>query len=157
MMGVRGPRSLLTLACFGLAALAGGCAGGTAVDGSGSGAGGATASGREADADLKRAYEEHDSNLQVEDEGTVLRILSDDSEGDRHQRFIVRLASGQTLLVAHNIDLAPRIPDLREGDTVAFKGEYEWSEQGGTIHWTHRDPDGDHAAGWLWHDGQRYE
>jgi hypothetical protein len=61
------------------------------------------------------------------------------------------------LLVAHNVDLAPRVRDLRGGDTVAFSGEYEWSEQGGTIHWTHRDPDRNHVAGWIWHDGHVYQ
>ncbi len=86
-----------------------------------------------------------------------MRILADDTEGGRHQRFIVRLASGQTLLVAHNIDVAPRVEDLREGDTVAFRGVYEWSDEGGTIHWTHRDPNGVHAPGWILHGGRTYE
>jgi Protein of unknown function (DUF3465). len=50
--------------------------------------------------------------------------LPDDEQGSRHQRFILRLASGRTLLVAHNIDLAPRIDGLQVGDQVAFSGEY---------------------------------
>jgi hypothetical protein len=86
-----------------------------------------------------------------------VRVLIDDEEGSRHQRFILRLPSGQTLLVAHNIDVAPRVQDLRPGDTVAFRGVYEWSAEGGTVHWTHRDPDGSHAAGWLRHAGRRYD
>ena len=95
--------------------------------------------------------------LEVEGAGRVERLLADDEEGSRHQRFILRLASGQTLLVAHNIDVAPRIADLRVGDGVAFRGVYEWSEQGGTVHWTHHDPSGDHAAGWLRHGGRTYQ
>ena len=89
--------------------------------------------------------------------GEVLRILSDDIKGSRHQRFILRISSGQTLLVAHNIDLAPKIQPLRTGDTVEFYGEYEWNNKGGVVHWTHRDPNRKHIDGWLLHDGKRYE
>jgi len=89
--------------------------------------------------------------------GTVSRILTDDNEGSRHQRFILRLDSGRTLLVAHNIDLAPRLAALREGDTVSFYGEFESNPQGGVIHWTHNDPQGRHTAGWLEHNGRRYQ
>ncbi len=84
-------------------------------------------------------------------------MLADDNEGARHQRFIVRLDSGQTLLVAHNIDIAPRVEGLAAGDVVAFRGVYEWNAEGGTVHWTHRDPGGVHAAGWLRYDGRLYE
>ena len=55
---------------------------------------------------------------QVQGSGTVSRILADDNGGSRHQRYILRLDSGKTLLVAHNIDLAPRVAGLRDGDTV---------------------------------------
>jgi len=87
----------------------------------------------------------------------VTRILSDDNDGSRHQRMILRLASGRTLLIAHNIDLAPRVPSLKTGDTLLFYGEYEQNEQGGVIHWTHNDPQGRHVAGWLEHNGRRYQ
>ncbi len=109
------------------------------------------------DQQIGRAYENRQSNLQVRGEGIVRRVLSDDTRGRRHQRFILELASGQTLLVAHNIDIAPRIEGLRQGDTVAFYGEYEWNDRGGVIHWTHHDPDGRHADGWLKHDGITYQ
>ena len=94
---------------------------------------------------------------QVQDSGKVIRILADDDDGDRHQRFVLETSSGRTLLVAHNIDLAPRIASLSTGDTVAFYGEYETNSQGGVIHWTHHDPQGRHVAGWLEHRGQRYQ
>ena len=103
------------------------------------------------------AFNEWKSGNQVQGSGMVIRILSDDNEGSRHQRFIVRLNTGQTLLVAHNIDLAPKISSLREGDTVSFNGEYEWNEEGGVVHWTHRDPQRRHVSGWLKHNGQMYQ
>ena len=109
------------------------------------------------DAMLQQAYESRQSDLQVQGSGQVIRILPDDNEGSRHQRFIVRLASNQTLLIAHNIDLAPRIHSLAVGDTVDFFGEYEWNSQGGVLHWTHHDPKERHAHGWLKHQGRTYQ
>ena len=106
---------------------------------------------------LQQAYQNRQSNLQIQGSGRVIKTLPDDTQGSRHQRFIVKLASGQTLLFAHNIDLAPKIRGLKKGDTIAFNGEYEWSEQGGVIHWTHKDPSRHHVDGWLEHNGQRYE
>ena len=103
------------------------------------------------------AFEEEKSGIQVEGEGIVIKILPDDNDGSRHQRFILRLDSGQTLLIAHNIDLAPRVSSLSEGDSVAFYGVYEWNSKGGVIHWTHHDPNGRHVAGWLQHKGKTYQ
>src|SRR5262249_55178173 len=88
------------------------------------------------------AFQKKKRNVQVEGEGVVERILADGLAGGRHQRFIVRLGSSQTLLIAHNIDLAPRVAGLQEGDSIAFYGEYIWNSQGGIIHWTHHDPQG---------------
>ncbi|HMN45594.1 MAG TPA: DUF3465 domain-containing protein [Povalibacter sp.] len=117
----------------------------------------AGASESNAETVLARAFENQQSNLQIRAQGVVRKLLSDDRQGSRHQRFLLELGSGQTLLIAHNIDLAPRIESLREGDTVAFFGEYEWNDKGGVIHWTHRDPQGRHPDGWLEHNGRRYQ
>ncbi len=89
-------------------------------------------------------------------EGKVIRLLSDDTEGSRHQRFIIRKADNSTLLIVHNIDLAPRVP-VAIGDTVAFCGEFVWNEKGGLIHWTHRDPQNRHFHGWLRHKDRYYD
>lgn len=43
----------------------------------------------------------------------VVRVLADDERGSRHQRFIIRPDSAQTLLVAHNIPLSTAV---RSGD-----------------------------------------
>lgn len=94
---------------------------------------------------------------QVSGTGTVIRILPDDTSGDRHQRFLLRLQSGATLLVAHNIDIAPRVEPLHEGDTVEYKGEFAWNPKGGVVHWTHHDPAGRHPDGWLRHDGRTFQ
>lgn len=109
------------------------------------------------DSPIGRAFASRTSDVQVEGEGTVIRVLPDDVDGSRHQRFIVQLASGQTLLITHNIDVAPRIAGLEVGDSVGFNGEYVWNEKGGVIHWTHHDPQGRHVAGWIMHNGKRYQ
>lgn len=98
-----------------------------------------------------------DAGKQIRESGVVVRVLSDDNTGSRHQRFILRLASGQTLLVAHNIDLAPRITGIAINDKVEFYGEYEWNSQGGVVHWTHNDPNGRHTNGWLRSKGRSYQ
>lgn len=103
------------------------------------------------------AFRNGRSNVQLGGEGRVVRVLSDDNKGSRHQRLLIELASGHTLLIAHNIDLAPRIKNLREGDVLEFYGEYEWNAKGGVIHWTHHDPKGKHPGGWLKHQGQVYQ
>lgn len=103
------------------------------------------------------AFKARQSDVQVRGQGVVIKLLSDDNKGSRHQRFILRLASDRTLLVAHNIDLAARIDSLREGDEVEFFGEYEWNDKGGVLHWTHDDPQGRHVAGWLRHRGIVYQ
>ena len=86
----------------------------------------------------------------------VVRELRDDLEGSRHQRFILQVEPSLTLLISHNIDLAPRVP-LRAGDSISFRGEYEWNDRGGVVHWTHHDPRGRRRGGWIEHDGRRYE
>jgi len=106
---------------------------------------------------IGRAFASRTSDIQVEGEGTVIRLLPDDQNGPRHQRFIVQLASGQTLLITHNIDIAPRINGLEVGDSVRFNGEYVWNAKGGVIHWTHHDPQGRHVTGWVAHNSKTYK
>lgn len=108
-------------------------------------------------AQISSAYENRLSNLQVEGSGLVEKVLRDDLEGSRHQRIILRISESQTVLIAHNIDLAPRIENINKGDRLDFFGEYEWNNKGGVIHWTHRDPGGKHVDGWLKHQGKLYQ
>ena len=112
---------------------------------------------RSAQSEVDAAFRDRRSSIQVAGSGVVSRILKDGLEGGRHQRFILTLASGTTLLVAHNIDIAPRIQNLSLGDTVSFVGEYEWNKRGGVLHWTHRDPANRHPHGRLEHEGKVYQ
>ena len=106
---------------------------------------------------LQQAFENREHELMISGRGRVEKVLRDDNDGSRHQRFIIKLASGQSLLIAHNIDIAPRVKPIKAGDMIEFHGMYEWNDRGGVIHWTHHDPDGSQEGGWLVHEGKRYE
>ncbi len=110
-----------------------------------------------ADDQAAKAFADQAEGRLISVQGTVDRLLSDDRDGSPHQRFVVRTASGQTLMVAHNIDLAPRLDGLRRGDVVTLYGEYVWNNKGGLMHWTHRDPSGRHASGFIEWQGRRYQ
>ncbi|MBI2178351.1 MAG: DUF3465 domain-containing protein [Candidatus Tectomicrobia bacterium] len=104
---------------------------------------------------LREAFERRRSGVWLRARGEVSRLLRDDLEGQRHQRFILRLPDGMTVLISHNIGLAPRVP-AGKGDAVEVFGRYEWNKRGGVIHWTHRDPKGRREGGWIEHKGERY-
>ena len=106
---------------------------------------------------ISNAFKNNRSGIQVSGSGKVIRILSDDTDGSQHQRFILKLASNQTILIAHNIDLAPRVESLKVGDTISFYGVYEWNSKGGTVHWTHHDPKRRHVGGWLKKGSKTYK
>jgi len=96
----------------------------------------------------QRQYDRHDSSTWIESSGIVMRLLTDDHEGARHQRFVLDMRNGQSLLVAHNIDLVRRVP-LGMGDKISFRGLYEWNDLGGVVHWTHHDPRGVEEGGYI--------
>jgi hypothetical protein len=103
------------------------------------------------------AFENQKSDIQIRGEGVVIRLLSDDLVVPRHQRFIIRISPKQTLLVAHNTDIADRVPNLQIDSTIEFYGEYVWNAEGGVIHWTHHDPEYGHTDGWLKYAGTTYQ
>jgi hypothetical protein len=103
------------------------------------------------------AFRAHRSGVTLVAEGRVRRILADDRSGSRHQRFILQTISGHSLLIVHNIDLAPRIAGLQPGEALTIRGEYVWNPQGGLMHWTHHDPSGRHSPGYIERSGHRYD
>ena len=106
--------------------------------------------------DIRSLYDAQRSGVMVSTVGYVTRILKDDNDGSRHQRFLIEVPENLTLLVAHNIDLAPRVPIEME-DQVSIHGQYEWNHKGGLLHWTHHDPNKNHPEGWIMHQGKKYE
>lgn len=103
------------------------------------------------------AYKQELDDVFIEDTGEVVKLLKDDNDGSRHQRFIVKIPNGKTVLIAHNIDLAPRIDEIKVGETINFRGEYVYNTKGGIVHWTHHDPAGRIAGGWIHYQGKEYQ
>lgn len=106
---------------------------------------------------VSEAFRDQLQEVLVEGSGTVVKILPDDNKGSRHQRLIVRVGAGQTILIAHNIDIAQRIPQITQGDVLGFRGSYVYNDKGGIVHWTHHDPRGEHQGGWLIHNDKQYK
>jgi hypothetical protein len=106
---------------------------------------------------VERAFAEHRSGIEVTVDGSITRVLSDDTgPSGTHQRFIVRVnASAQTLLIDNNLNIGERVP-VAVGDGVTVHGEYVWNDQGGLIHFTHHDPSRTHEDGWIELRGVRY-
>lgn len=107
---------------------------------------------------VQRAFEQHASGIELTATGQVDRLLSDQTgPAGPHQRFVVRLPErGMTVLVEHNLSIAPRVP-VAAGAPVVVHGEYIWNAEGGLVHFTHHDPDGSHEGGYILYAGKRYD
>jgi len=110
------------------------------------------------DAAIVSDFQNHQSNVEVTADGTVVRLLPDrTSATGMHEQFIVKLSSGEiTIEVEHNISIAARVP-VALGDHVIVHGEYIWNAQGGLIHFTHHDPKGTHEGGYIQDNGKTYD
>ena len=86
----------------------------------------------------------------------VKRMLRPDEKGEKHEKFLLQVSNGTTILVAHNTSRAPSVP-LSAGDIVTVHGEYIWNAKGGVIHWTHRSDTPRHEGGYIDFKGQRYQ
>lgn len=86
----------------------------------------------------------------------VKKILPDDTKGLPHQRLLLSVENGSTVLLAHDIKYAPKVP-VQVGDMLVIKGEYIWNRKGGVVHWTHHSDSPRHEGGYIEFGGQRYE
>lgn len=73
-----------------------------------------------------------------------------------HEAFDVRADDGHRLEVVDNVALAKPVP-VMPGDHVTIKGEViPHGSHGPLVHWTHHDPAGRHADGYIERFGVRY-
>jgi hypothetical protein len=107
-------------------------------------------------ADVISAQDNHLQKVEVTVTAPIKKVLPDDTKGLPHERFLLLLANGSTVLIAHDTAMAPRVP-LNAGDNVTIHGEYIWNERGGVIHWTHHSDNGRHEGGYIDYQGQRYQ
>ena len=85
----------------------------------------------------------------------MVRLLPDREDLGRFQEFKVELENGHVLRVMHDLERAQRVP-FSVGSQVRLRGEYDWSPEGGIVHWTHQDLSGEHEGGWILYEGLKY-
>ena len=110
----------------------------------------------DADQQILEAQKRHLIKNEVTGRVLVKKLLPDDLDGLKHEKFLLELSNGTTVLVAHDISYAPRVP-INEGDYIGIHGEYIWNAEGGLIHWTHHSNSPRHEGGWIDFNGQRYQ
>jgi hypothetical protein len=109
-----------------------------------------------AQAQILEAQQGRMIKTEVTVEAPVYKLLPDDTRGLPHQKFLIQLANGSTVLIAHDTAMAPRVP-IQPGDVVRIHGEYIWNQKGGLIHWTHHTDTPRHEGGWILFNGQVYQ
>ncbi len=104
-------------------------------------------------------YAGQGSKTEVFVKGTVQRVLGD-SQGPSgvHEGYLLQLRHGCDVLarIETNETLTGHIP-LHNGESVEVKGEYEYTPEGGVIHWTHRARNGRHINGYVYAGGKYYQ
>lgn len=102
-----------------------------------------------------KAQKRHRKKVELTMTARVKKLLPPDTDGSPHQRFLLELSNGTTVLVAHNTDLAPEVP-VQAGDLITIHGEYIWNKLGGVLHYTHHSTNR-HESGWIQLNGQTYQ
>ena len=105
---------------------------------------------------LADAYLNKKSGMMAEVQGQVTRLIMDEEESARVQKFVICAISGQSRLVTHDLSRSDRVP-VAIGDKVMVRGEYVWSEPGGTLICPTRDNGSGGRNGWIEHKGERYD
>jgi hypothetical protein len=83
-------------------------------------------------------------------------MLREEDYREPHQRFLLMLSNGTTVLVANDLQYGTYAP-VQEGNVVRIHGEYIWNERGGVLHWTHKSDEPRHESGYIDFNGMRYQ
>jgi Protein of unknown function (DUF3465) len=108
------------------------------------------------DQEALTAQADHAIKREITVEARVKKLLATDTEGLPHQKFLIELSNGTTILIAHDLKMAPAVP-IQAGDVLKIHGEYIWNARGGLIHWTHHSDTPRHESGWIDFNGARYQ
>ncbi|MDQ2858547.1 MAG: DUF3465 domain-containing protein [Candidatus Eremiobacteraeota bacterium] len=111
--------------------------------------------------DVYDAWRAQRSRVEVTASGSIVRLLGNRvGRSGEHAGFLLHLRGaaghGLTVRVEDNVDLTGRL-ELTEGADAEVRGEYIYTARGGVIHYTHRDPRGHHAAGYVRTGGRFYQ
>ena len=87
--------------------------------------------------------------------GKVIKILPDDTDATPHQKFVLELHAGHTVLVANSLLRAYRVP-VKIGDRVEVHGTYVWNRYGGLVHNTHHYSDKECVGSYCEHHEDGY-
>jgi hypothetical protein len=101
------------------------------------------------------AWQQEKSNFHVQFEARVILKLPDEDNYGNAQKFLVVLENGHRLLISHDLEISTRVP-IVVNSLIRVKGEYDWNETGGMVHWTHRDINNERDGGWIELNNHRY-
>lgn len=104
----------------------------------------------------EKAFYEQRTGIVVEVTGKITRILGDNETDSDYQWFEIKTPNGQRILVGHNNGVSDPIP-FSVLDEVTVRGEYAWTEKGGTIRGTQRDNSLNRRHGWIALNDKRYD
>lgn len=108
------------------------------------------------DSDIVRAVNDRRRVNYVEGGSmTVTKVLPDDEDGRKHQKWVVRLSNGNTMQAVYNSDMCPEVP-VKVGDVIAMGGMFLWTNSGPMLHWLHHDPRGNRPDGYVYVNGKYY-
>jgi len=108
------------------------------------------------DREALNAQADHAIKREITVEARVKKLLPEDTRGLPHEKFLIELSNGTTILIAHDLKMAPSVP-IQPGDILRIHGEYIWNSRGGLIHWTHHTDTPRHEGGWIDFNGTRYQ
>ncbi|HIP75819.1 MAG TPA: DUF3465 domain-containing protein [Psychromonas hadalis] len=81
--------------------------------------------------------------------GRIIKLLEDQTSPYLAQLILIRLNSGQKLIIKHNLKASTKIADLKVGEMIKFKGVYRWNSRGGMVVSTFENKQHPKRSGWV--------